>query len=1102
MKKSTFVAPTRGLRILFAFSMGVSLAGPLAPRAAHAKFPNMQQMAEGALSKAWDATLRPMLGVSFADAKKAIEAAVGGFKNLGKQLEPFLKALPKDSKDLQNKIFAGAEAIFSLPEKAKEKFKKLVWVKDKRQQPTSPFDPRNDKAIGAFLRGEVKGFFNARVFRIIPEPLRVWLTKSAGDVLAQLGTPFVRFVQFVRGKVKAGLEVVIKTVMRGAVLADSQLKKLRVPKFLISALKGAADLLGRTVGSLGTYVLNLSPPVKAVVMDVVDMLSNTAEPLNDALTSMSGLASVMGGDTRVKLDEEGERALAAAIKKIRAKRGSRAWKARVQSVRADLLAKSFKRAFGLKEAKVREAVARILAALADAFAAFARPALEQAASLLNMALQPVVSLVIRAIGALIDCIPEAGGIIAAFWTTLAPVAAQILADLVPKIVIGVAVDFVKEELKDFEDFFVDMWAGRTGGKDRQLMGDFMAAMKRFQEAFKVATTGLSALKDGLTKGAAALFEGPVVSAILRKLPLPQSLLQAVASAISTVLGEIFKPAKVELNPSKIAKALLNDATLQGHVRDFLLKDSPLPKNSPLTSAIVKGLVAAWNKVGREVDARGFGVLLQGNVILAVLADAVSEAKEDFADFIAGRIRVCGVREGVVAALDGVADLLRKGKEIPRLLGRGLKSLIPEVVRRARPAVVKLLSCNIKDPRFAELIVPAVDSAAEFFSEEANIQKLTKGGFPAFVALVLRVAAVPVGALFARGLNDGLLSGELATAIRTASDSLFDKKLVVSFTQGGMKGALLELGRIFRAPIVGALSRRVRDADFKEALEGSYDNILASLGPEKFSKEGLVAIFVPWAQLAFKKAIDAFGVALDKGKAKLLAFVEGFRGALPFVGALKEVVTAASDAGRAKFVELARPCAAEIGTEVGASLEKIIRCTVEAGKAAFKAGAVAGVKSALIGVLDAFGESMAKGQAKLLAFVNAQATPAGLPAWVVRIKEVAVASASAGAEAGRVKFVEDAKGCAEKITEESAADMSAVQATLSEVVSCMLTAAKAAFGAAVEGAKSGAAPADAPAAGESEPATTQPAGESQPEGDAKPEAETKPEGEAQPAPEQK
>jgi hypothetical protein len=940
------------------------------------------------------------------------------------------------------------ELLVGLPDKVKSKIKELVWVRD---PPQSPTDTRNDRQIVAFFKAqavELTAFLEGPSFQWIPRDQLRWLVTKAAEILGHASTPFVRFLQFVHGKIKAAVGVMIELAMKGLVSVDEKLRQLQVPPFLVQAVKVGADLISRTVGSIGSYVLKLSPQLESVVRGVVDGLADGAGALDEAMTAVRDASLAIAGPS--------------AVGAPRGKRGADAASARERAARIAGAQERYVKAFGLKREKVEAAVSTILGAVSRSFVSFATPLLEQAAALLKLPMGTALHSLRKVVSGILALIPEAGGTLSGIFDVVASLAIPVAVDFVPQVVITVAMDFAGELIRDLGGTIMKMWDDPA---KRALMVKSQQALARFADLFKTAKGALDALKAGLDKGLGAMLEGPILGLLVKR--LPPGLGELMATAVGAALSRIFDPKNLSGGSFKldIVGALLGVlAEVRPKLTAFLLEN--LKKLGPapaLLTALVKGLDgAAQALLGQLQVKRDISALLQGNVIRELIAKALEQATPDLARFLAGEIGSCRApfEKGLLFVLGEVAKRVRGSNDAAAVFRKGFVGMVPLVARFVGKPLAALLACGLEGPDYRDFraaLLPAVEQATDILGEEANVQKLLAGGFPAVLGAFVKVVSHPVGALLAKGLGDPALGGAIGAAMRQGADRLMTPAFLSALTKKGLLGVLVEVARIAKGPVLLALARLFNDEAFQETLDKSYDELLEGATAENLAKHGLLWLVQKaayrWVAFALRKGVDLFGQGVQRGKElfqeRLQQIAEALQGPAgaglpPALAAevstgLRSVIDAAVEEGKEVFVQTARPCADRITQDLRASLKPAVSCLVEAAKGAFRAGAVSGAKESLRRAIAAFGAGVAAAKDGLQKLVTQ--LRGTLPA-VAELQAVVDAAVDGGKDA----FVAEATPCADGLTDD-------VKRTIGPVVRCIKDAAKKAFqGGALAGVK--------------------------------------------------
>lgn len=937
------------------------------PRAAHGNL--IEKAAQGA----YDLTLKPILKLDFGDLKREL---LGFFKDPGaivkklgglgegslKKPGDFVRAVKvvlDKAKGLGSKVLPVIEKLLGLPELIKKKAKQLIWME--LDKPTSK---KNDKAIERFFRTELKdvrkALFDKNKFLAWAKPFVSVLEKFSGDMLVRLGTPVVRWLQFLRTKVRAGLVLMMKAVMKRVSKADAiaGMGKLQIPAFLVKPLTNGIDLLARTVGSFGSYALKLSPELESVVKEIVGALADSSAAMDDAMGAVVGASATLTGD-KVAWSDETKAWLSAQSKRLRAHKGSAAHKAALRGLSVRAAQMEYERAYAVKGDKVKGAVQKIFEALGDTFVSMASPAIDKIALGLRIALQVSLPLMRKVVTYIADLIPEAGGIIAAVWDIVAAVVLPFIPALfqaATTLITPIVLDVVREEIVAFADDISKMW---DNPKERATLEGSMKFLSKFKQYFELANKTLGALRSGLEKGVGAMLEGPIMSMLLKR--LPPGLGEVIAQPLGAALSTLFSPDNLQGGKFKLdIKAVLANVleALRAPLTAFLTRN--LPKGGGLTAAFVGGADKAWASAMELLKGSGndFGKLLTGNVIRNLVADFVEGSTEGVTEFLAGRIKACDFRDNTRRALAGLSKLVREGDKLLSMFssGGGFAAVVPLLVPMLKEPLAALLTCGIKNEKFKRRILPALDEAATFFSEEANVKKLMEAGFRGAFGLLVKVVRFPIAGLVADGLGDPALEGEISDSLQNASEDVFDDAFKNAFAQDGLRGVLLQVAKLARGPIVGWLSRRFAlagaDPRFGETIAKTYDAFLAT--PEKLAQGGLkllvAELMLPWAQLAFGKAVDAFGGALDRAKDQWARLVVMLQARFPAVEPLEAITLSATEAGKAAFVSGAKACvdalqAAEVASNPAQAISSVVSCLTKAGADAFKGAVEAGKEAA-------------------------------------------------------------------------------------------------------------------------------------------------------------
>jgi hypothetical protein len=369
--------------------------------------------------------------------------------------------LGRDAQGEGKKLLEGGmkafESVVTLPDRLKKKIQDLIWMKP---PPESPTDKRNDKRIEQWFRAqidEVTQILNAPIFAFIPKDALQWLKAKSVEILAKLGTPFIRLLQFIDGKMKKAIAVMIRAGMEGAVNVDARVTALLrqmgiggLPPFLLKAVTMGADVMGRTLGSFGGYLIKSNPQLESFVTDVVGGIADSGEALNEAMDTMIDTSLAVGGAELAPLEGEARQKFEAGLKKLGRPSKDPQYKAAVLKLRLEVNRESLARAFSIKREKVEEALGKILDAMARAFTTFATPLLNQAAGLVNtIVLKPALNWLGRKIVTwIINLIPEAGGAVGAIWDVIASVVIPFVLDTFPPIAISLTLEFIGDQMKD------------------------------------------------------------------------------------------------------------------------------------------------------------------------------------------------------------------------------------------------------------------------------------------------------------------------------------------------------------------------------------------------------------------------------------------------------------------------------------------------------------------------------------------------------------------------------------------------------------------------------------------------------------------------------
>ena len=941
--------------------VALALCAALSAAPARAQADMLGEVARGA----YDLLLKPLLKVEFSDLTREL---FDFFKDPGSIVEKLsalgpdalkkpgdfvrgVKTVMEKAKGLGNKVLPVLEKLLGLPELIKEKAKALIWMKL-----DAPNSKKNDKAIAAFFRKELSGIrqalFSQNKFLAWATPFVGVLEKFSGDMLERLATPVVRWLQFIRTKLRDGLVWMMKAAMKRVSKAQavSAMGKLQIPAFLVKPLTNGIDLLARTVGAFGSYALKLSPDLEDVVKDIVGALADSSAAMDDAMGAVVSASSALTGG-KTSWSEETQTWVAAEQAKVRAKQGSPAHRAAMRGIELRAAKREYEASFAVKGEKVKEAVQKIFEALGDTFVSLAAPAIDKIALGIRVALQVSLPLMRKVVTYIADLIPEAGGIIAAVWDIVAAVVLPFIPALfqaATTLITPIVLDVVREEIVAFAGDISKMW---DNPKERGVLEGSLQFLSKFKQYFELANKSLGALRSGLEKGVGAMLEGPIMSMLLSR--LPPGLGEVIAQPLGAALSTIFSPDNLQGGRFKldIKQVLVNVLeALRAPMTTFLTRN--LPQASGLTTAFVGGTDKAWQTAMETLKGNGndFGKLLSGNVLRNLVGDFIEGSTEGVTEFLAGQIRACEFRENAGRALGGLAKLVREGDKLLGVFnqGGGFAAVVPMFVPLLKEPLVALLTCSIKSEKFKRRILPAVEEAASFFSEEANVQRLMQTGLRGALGLLLKVVRFPVAGLIADGLGDPALESEIAESLQSASEDVFDDAFKDAFGKDGLRGVLLQVARLARAPIVGWLSRRFPDPKFGETIGKTYDAFLAT--PEKLAEGGLkllvLELTLPWAQLAFGKAVDAFSGALDKAKDQWARLILGFKAQFPVVEQLEAIVGAATEAGKGEFVSGAKACAdglqaSELAANPKRAMGGVVQCLLKAGSAAFKLAVEAG-----------------------------------------------------------------------------------------------------------------------------------------------------------------
>ena len=696
-------------------------------------------------------------------------------------------------------------------------------------------------------------------------------------------------------------------------------------------------------------------------------------------------------------------------------------------------------ASGLKRERMSEATGKMFLALRDAFVSFMTPILQQAATLLGMAITPALQALAGAAKTVIALIPYVGGAAAAVWGFVADLAIPILVQIPPAIIIPVALDVVGEEIKDLKGQFMDLWDDPS---KRKTIESAQAALKGLYGPFKVVIDGIVSLRTGLSEGISAVVKGPLLNMLLAK--VPYGLGGVIQTAVEGALAEMF-PANGQFNFDIMAIA----GKVLDKVKDPLI-DSVFEASADLSGRVIPepGLTRLRNflnavkpaaKAGVQplIDKlkaeKSFAALLDMKVIRSALGRAVFASAAPMTDFIlgeslrAGASIPCVNEAGQTGFRDGLIRIVQKGI-VPLIEGDdtqsvvavfqkgGLKALIPRVVQMAmekqkdernveRDApLVALLSCVVEkglpaqlrrawDTKWKERFAQTLYAGAALISSEESIDKLIAGGLPALIGAALQVAAPAVAGLAADVLKDPVLEGELAAAIVSLSGDLSSGAFTEKFTKLGFVGTIADYAcnkdkPAIKRALFGVIARKLGDPDVDTALEESCELLSKELkGPNSLSLASFQKLLYPAARFAFRKAVQwgTLGAAIAKEKLKtyLLGALKGMGSVAPAFGEAltaftKYVVPALDKGGDAFFAKLsvdALPCAEKIQEAQPKWAEETMTCVVRAGGAAVAAGGEAAVRESVQQLAQSARDAAANPGAAVATFKSALSTVA-------------------------------------------------------------------------------------------------------------------------------
>ena len=287
--------------------------------------------------------------------------------------------------------------------------------------------------------------------------------------------------------------------------------------------------------------------------------------------------------------------------------------------------------------------------------------------------------------------------------------------------------------------------------------------------------------------------------------------------------------------------------------------------------------------------------------------------------------------------------------------KGFVGVISLVVRLSTKPLLAFFTCGFEGDRLKllrESLAPASEEAGTLLGQPDKLQQLVKGGFPAVLGAILGVFSQPIG----EGLRDPELAGAISGALRLAGDKLSQPDFLTKLKQGVLKGVLVEVARIAKKPFVAALARVVGDDDFKTALDGSYDKLLAALSPEQLTTGGLIGVVrqvaPEWIRFILVKGVTWLTQQLPAVKARLeqtadaLANLAGTltaeQGALAGFGTtLRDAARAATAQGLPAFSAGWLECTKALPTDdVLPQLKAAAGCLATAAKSAFSAAVTA------------------------------------------------------------------------------------------------------------------------------------------------------------------
>ncbi|MBI3072839.1 MAG: hypothetical protein HYY84_12050 [Deltaproteobacteria bacterium] len=972
------------------------------------------------------------------------------------------------------------QELASLPEKMKDKVKELLWMPLESISPNDPRTRANDTKILEFFRAQLRDAFapikNVEIagfkpHSFIPDAAYNDFINKSSEVIAALATPGVRVFQFIRTKVKQAIGVVIKFALQQIANADELKRKIRadlaralgipdaeIPDWVLEVASKLATTLGQAVGGIGTYVLNMNAELKEVVVTAIDAMASTAESLDEAMKAAIEMGSAFGGDNERASNEAADAlarakavaecanlpatadealknrcsgvprnldALKAAIARAEriaaAKREGEAGKAlppEMRDLKIRLAEVLNKKSNAMKREKFAEAIDKVLLGVSNAFVAAATPALQQAATLLNMVLVPVLQSLSAVIKEVITLIPWVGGAGALVWDVVATISIPILVQIPPAIIIPVSVDIVSEEIKALRDQFLAIWDDK-GGPD--LFKRAQGAVKSFERLFKPLMDGLVGLRQGLQEGAAAIFKGPIVSVLMSKLPygLGQVLMDGVEAGLSAAFpanGQFdFDIVNVTVKVLEAVKpALLGTLKDVGAEVTTRMSTKAAQRLTKYLSDVVQspGASKAFDDIVAELkDKKDFGALFEMKLIRRVLGDLVHGTAGITVDFVLGELVQAGatlppcaetLKGGVVNAIQSelVPIIKGDGNDIAEVFQKGgLAAVIPRAVQVAmkKPAageapLVQFFVCAVEknltgalrtkwDGGWKKRVTDALYASAGLIATEENINKLLAKGFPGLMEVVFQIGGPLLAGLIAEVLGDPALEQELGAAFVAVGGAIGDGALAKTFATDGIMGIFADLAgkdEVKRA-LLNFVGRRLGEPALAQDpdVSAAYTKVVAAIRAAKnLTVESFKSALYPAARFAFKRAIKWGVLGKEIAKQRIKPYLVGFvRAMKPFgvdVGAAFEqsvvpVLDAGDEAFFAKLAEKATPCAERIQESRPNWPTELRDCVVQACGGAVAAAGSAVVKQTVIELSNAAKDTA--GNEKLVANIE-------------------------------------------------------------------------------------------------------------------------------------